>query len=427
MKKRDFALDAGRFFFLIFCLYTSWFREAYGVKQVVLYGSTIALTAFVALDILRGRRIKLSEIPSVIKMFLIFAIYAFVTGIVVAEDVGRCVSSLLTYIAYSVVCFDVYYISKNEGSFDWVFTIIRLCGCIVAIYIFTRGYSYHTSGVYAITLGPNNNPNYLGLVMLVAVMAVVYDYERFIKRIWIYLPMVIAFTAVIVLSASRKCLICLGVLLIVWLILLIRAISKGQGTKTIASLRRSGPVIILILVIGVAIGGIYFFNTFSSTNVYAKFLKSVNEGEGLNSRMLLYEEAWDMFLSHPIVGVGFDQYRVYSSIGKYSHSAYAEILSCHGLIGMAIFYIPIFSMYIKNLKFCIRDRFRDYTAAVILLIFTVELILGIGQIFIYEFFHLLVLTYISYAWSEYVRNAAAARRGRENPGRMSAAYGRTGR
>ncbi len=383
------AIDFGKIIFLIFALYVSWFREAFGVHQLFLYLPIIVLTTIVGIAMLKKRILYVNEIPSIIKAFIILGVFALVTCPFVAINSSWCFSSIITFFAYTIVCFDVYYISYENRSYAWVMNILVLCGIICSLQAVFHGYEYWTSGVYAITLGPDNNPNYLGLVIIVSLFAYLYDVERVKRYFLLSLGIIALFSFVIIQTASRKNVACLAIFIIVWFVRMIQSLNITKGKSSTKDFIRLCVLVVVIICVIVVV-----YTQMSSSAVFEKFTKTASSGEGLSSRIFLYKEAWKLFCTHPIIGVGFDQYRFYSSIGKYSHSVYAEILSCTGLIGVVLFFRPFFLKLIEVIRMVFRTKFKDYNIMMALLMFVIEILLGLGQIYIYEFYHMIVLTII---------------------------------
>jgi O-antigen ligase len=77
-----------------------------------------------------------------------------------------------------------------------------------------------------------------------------------------------------------------------------------------------------------------------------------NKGETGEDRLYLWSLGWQMFVHHPIVGVGTDNYGIWAPVyedkeraelegehtwGRVAHSLYFTLISEHGLVGLAIF------------------------------------------------------------------------------------------
>lgn len=388
-------LNLGKLLVLIFVLYTGWIRYAYGMHQILLYAPPIALTAVVLLHMITHGNLNIKDCPSIIVVFFVLAIYAFISGNAIAINKSYCMSSVATFFAHSLICFAVYYISREEKSVDWILNILILCGVICSAYAYLRGFSYATSGVNAITLGKDSNPNFLGLVMLTSIFALVLDFDKFRKRMVLNTVLLAAFSVVVIMTASRKSFLALMIMLIGWIFSFMKALAKEEesGGKTFHN-----SVYQVLVFVGIVLGVVYFIRNFEGTSVYTKIMNSITKGDGIASRTVLYKEALILFRRNYPMGVGFDQFRFYSSEGIYSHSTYAEIASCLGVFGLVIFFVPVIWTYFKIMVAFFKKR--DYTVSILFMMFTVELILALGQIIIYEFYHMIVMTLIFYAWQQ---------------------------
>ena len=121
-------------------------------------------------------------------------------------------------------------------------------------------------------------------------------------------------------------------------------------------------------------------------------------------RKLLYADSLTFFLASPIIGIGFNQYRFWSPYSTYSHSSYAEVLSCGGIIGTLIFFVPLLTCLFRYIKLAFQKKPFDemYRIRMVALLFACELFIGVGQIFIYEMLHLLVLMLISMEEKQFI-------------------------
>ena len=126
---------------------------------------------------------------------------------------------------------------------------------------------------------------------------------------------------------------------------------------------------------------------------------------GLNDRTLLYKRAFELWLKSPIIGIAYDQFKVLSGYNMYSHSTFAEILACTGVLGIAIwaYYIArlLFSLRLKHIN-CKDRSFSTYHYVILNLMFLIELFLGLGQIWFYDMPHLLVLIFV-FGYSRFIQ------------------------
>ena len=109
-----------------------------------------------------------------------------------------------------------------------------------------------------------------------------------------------------------------------------------------------------------------------------------------SERLYFIETAWNLFRSHPILGVGLNNFSAYlASIGYhnavYSHCGFLEILSTLGIIGFVIYY----SMYGKVLVKLIRPAFKKDMLVAFLFILNL-------RVFLFDISSISLYTYNSY-------------------------------
>lgn len=239
-------------------------------------------------------------------------------------------------------------------------------------------------------MSPHNNPNTLGMMMIAGIFFLTHNRDKLLHWFFGKMILVLAFLYVIVLSGSKKCLIAGFILILFWMLSYIR-----NEFSTRMRLKRFLSFLVIFLGIGAAI--IYFVNFFSDTPIFTRFVLFFTEN-GSKSRLEFYSEAFDIWKQHPIFGAGYFQFMVLNSRGMYSHSTYAEILSCSGIVGCLIFFIPIIRLGIRLIKnvFDKSKKEMKYNNQMLLIIFVVELLMGAVQIWYYDFLHLFIFLYL--AW-----------------------------
>ena len=375
------TVKLSKLFVSIFVLYVFWFKEVFGNYPVILYGSVIAATVLVLLDIISGE--KKLKLYSFVTMLFIYGIYSFVSGLFVARDMSWFFSIIITYFAFSVVCFDICYISDRTSSTEWILNLLLITCSICAVQTIFFGTEYRTE-VIVRTMSSTNNPNALGFIMILGIFSLISRKKYVGNNLLIKALILLVFVYVIVLTGSRKTLICALILVAFWVITLLKT-EKGFSNRKLS-------IIAAIFVIG-GIGVYYGLTQFVNSSSYARML--IIES-GVSTRTQLYKDAVEFWKTSPIIGIGFGQYKIWSPYKLYSHSSYAEILCCTGIIGILIFFGYMIKCLVALMKKIIRrneDCYYDYFMCFIM--FVIELILGVGQIYIYDFPHLLILSYLS--------------------------------
>lgn len=336
-----------------------------------------------------------------INLNALFIVITAITSYIVASHfdysvqiIGRLVEGLI--LGYSVLRMSMRDGDINAVARGWLFSAI-----IMSVYCILRGAVSNRMG--QITIADDYNVNTLGVFLMAAVWFAVYLYSQ--KRVSVIsittLILEIAlFAYTILLSGSRKAALGALAIIVAWsifcLLPIIRKYSLGK---------QIGFFAFAILFIFLAIWK--FGDAFNAASqVLIRRMSFLSEDIGSNSdRMNLITDALDVFKEHPVAGVGWDNYRLYSYNGKYSHNTYVEILACTGIIGSIIGYTMIGTHISTVLKLRETDK-RDKMLIIILLL--VLLYIFWGQILYYNV-NLLLLTYVLYAYELLAKNKREVR------------------
>ena len=404
-KRKAFILE--QVIAAIFFFYIAWDKEVWGDKQVVLYGVVILLTGCVVTRLLYDGRLSVWKMPSLLKMFIVYFVYSFL-GIFVAKNTDTLISSIITYGCFTTVCFDCWYISLKRQDVSWIYKILKIVALVCTVQVIFFGRPYY-NGIEVTTMSVNNNPNTLGFVLVIGILS--FSTEMNLKKKSTFLTTMIADIMMlygIILTGSRKCLLVSIPIILYWLF---------YYTKTMHKKHRHKEVFIAIVVIAIATYSCneYIGHGFQNTAAFERLIQLFSEG-GMDTRESLYRDAVEYFKTSPIIGIGFNQYRQWSPYGYYSHSSYAEILSCGGIIGVLIFFLPL----LKCLYICMMQSLRKdtpermYHIRMVTLTLLCELFLGLGQIFIYDILHMLVLMLISMEVSNRILYSGPSEKSCEN-------------
>ena len=378
-----------KYLICIFIIYLLWFKEAYINIPLILYGTVFLGSALFFLDlIIVHKRIKLSNNSMLIKMFFLYGIISLITGTYICTDTKVFVKGLFTYFSFLTVCFLMDYVSAEIKNYNWILKCLLVVAVICSLQVLFFPYAYY-NGVIVTTMGMDNNPNSLGLVMCAGIFSVfILVLKKEIPLNLCILSIAFLFLYVIVLTGSRKCLFAGFVTLLMLLFNFIKIQIKDKKEKV------KMIVVVLLGIVILILCRKYLLNNYLNTSSFIR-VKNLFESHQTNIRLKLYYDALEFLERNIFFGIGFNQYLVLSPYKIYSHSSYAEILSCTGLVGTVIFFTPFLILIVKLIKFCFikKNTFgRIYEG--IFFILLVELFLGMGQIFIYEFLHMILLTYI---------------------------------
>jgi O-antigen ligase len=153
----------------------------------------------------------------------------------------------------------------------------------------------------------------------------------------VFVVIVLIFVGLIIASGSRTGFVSLAILIPIWFFFSFK--------KEI--LER--PHFFFLALILVSILAVFIFKRVQNTFLAERLLKSkevVAAGGGYGStgeRMSLIEEGIELVKSHPLTGIGLNNFRFHSSSGLYSHNNYIEVFSGSGLIiGMQYYLVFLF-------------------------------------------------------------------------------------
>lgn len=372
-----------RYILILFLFYLLWYKEVAGNMLMVLYGGAILCVISVALS-LHKQSMKVLYIPEGLKWHCLFGFFCLISGLIVAKDNELLIKSLITYFSFLAICYLICIVSNKAGSFLWLYNSLILISLLSFLCIMIAPFDYY-NGIMVKTLGEQNNPNTLAVVMFAGIFSLLTKYDGSLRRFFSILLLYLPFLYTIIETGSKKGLIAALLIFGIWLYMI------KQNKKFVLS--RTHNLIINTIIFTVIFSLIYYFTFYFVDTVSYQRLSLVFTSNSTLMRMSFYEEAINFFKESPLVGIGFSQFILHSQFGKYSHSTYAEVLACTGIIGTLLYFYPIIKcgkiLFSKN----IRD---DYKAGIFLGLYIVEIFLGSSNIFMYEPLHMIFWTVLFY-------------------------------
>ena len=379
------SLDVSKILFFIFLLYMDWYKEIWGDMRIILYGTVIALTLSLLYPIKddQQKQLEFDSITPCLAVFLVFGFYCLLSGIIVSIDKSLFFSSITSYFSFLIVLFDCCLITKREGNWDWLLDDFIMVAVVCLVYTIFFGAQRRNGGAAMTTLSTSNNPHTLAFVFLMGLFGVIGRERTDFRSLGIGIIIVLGLIYGILLTGSRKTLLSTILLLAVWIYGVIN--NQQVGFKQ----SRRG-IMFSAIIAGMIIALWYYRHYYVGSDQYDRLLRLLTGGEDSanEARVQMYQLAWNIWKEHPIFGVGFNQYKLFSWRGDYSHSTYAEVFSCTGLAGSAILLIPLLKLSFHNIKYIVlgHNNYR-YFYTVCFAGILVEWFLGFSQIWIYGFTH----------------------------------------
>lgn len=383
---------------IIYLIYYMWYQEIWGASTIILYTTSFLSILFVLFDIISTKKAPVKEINSLIKMYFFFGAYAFLTGLFVCIDRNIFLNSCFRFFSFIFLLYSIWYVCYKSKSINWLINTIFISSlmCAFTALFFGKGYQVE---VLVKTMSPINNPNTLGLTMIMGIFTIVLNLKKKQKYFIINYLLLILFLLVIVRCGSRKSLFAGIALIALGIIDFLSSNAKIKGKITKKKL-----IIYLTVIVSFCFAYFYVINNYVNSSSFIRLQKFFSDG-GTSVRLELYSLAIEYWKTSPLFGIGLDQYKILCPYGFFSHSTYAELLSCTGIFGVIIFFLPIISLIIKLLKSIYVKKNISYTSKIVLLMIFIELFIGVGQVFTFSFEHLLILFCISYLGEKELKKA----------------------
>ena len=383
--------------------YLFFWKYAFDERRIILYGTAGLATLCMIIDLLISRRDILAEFPWGVLLNPVMCVYSIITGIFIARNEVLLISAVKTYAAFSLVTMAIAYVTKKENSLDWFIDAIIIIDIISSIYVIANGTFFKG---YGYILGPEQNPNNLGLAMNLGLFCVAFRARKDSKNVVISCMIALLFLYTIIECGSRKNLIASMIICVLWLIpLSVDAWKKSDWRGRI----------LLIIVIGIATFLVvyYYNNYYVDTYIYNRMERlGAHDENSSASRIQYYKYAIEFFLERPVFGIGLIQYQVWNPLHHaYAHSTYAEALADWGIVGCTIYFMPAFCAGFKLMTRRHHDKER-HAANVVFALWAAEIFLGIGQIWFYEIEHMIAWTVI-YSYLQMTENAQLSEIGRK--------------
>lgn len=363
--------------FFAMLLYSSFLMELLEIKianMTLALGALTALLMLIDMAVMNFNPLKI--VTSDVQRILLFVVMCALS-IVAATYRATAIDGMIQLLQCLLLMVITIYICMREGNLTFCARTIVIVMALGAIHALTNIDSFNQR----LALSETGNANVFGhnAVLGACMTPLAFKNDTRIKKI-LHIGLVILFAMAVVISASRMSFIALAGYLGVYLLVI--------APRSLRPSRFSWGVRFLG-VLGVAIVVLYFVSeSLTDTLIIDRMNELFNvldtgEGDG-EARIYLYEEAWKLFLQHPIFGVGYANFGP-MHYGVYTHSTYAEILSCAGLMGFvpfACYYLYISRELRKGVR--LDNAKRLNTNHHLVLVFIVLLLLGIGEILIYK-------------------------------------------
>lgn len=240
----------------------------------------------------------------------------------------------------------------------------------------------------------NRNPNEVMLQMLLpASFAFFYAFKN-PKMDWRYFVIAVLFTALMLLTGSKK-----SILVLLFPVIMVIRKTGIQRIRYIL-IGIGSIIVVMYITFNVKV----FYNSFGIR--FEKMLLTMGDQSGNmgslsdRGRFAMRTEAFRLFFESPIWGNGCESFSILSGYGVYSHNNYTEILCSYGVMGAAIYYSLPVDYLVKALKSKSQNS-KQYISLVVGMLL-VYLFIDWGCVTIFSRYNMFLFMYISMVYKFYI-------------------------
>lgn len=303
-----------------------------------------------------------------IKLIIVWFVFCLISGIV-AIDIDLVVNKLFTLIQLILFFIAGYSILlKSQIRLNTIFYLIIISVFFIFIFGFISQYNPNVLVTKNRITSTAGDPNFLSLLGAFAFIFSLYLFQidKNKVRLFLLIPVIGTILYGIILTQSRQGIVIVFIGAFIYSI--IQVVYNYRSTKNkqnyiIRLILYALSVLIIIPVL------LYFFQQTEYSyriQAFIAFVKISFQSSNENISRIIDYSAYErrqllkfgiqIWLDHPILGVGLDNFRTiikhYNPIGNrlYSHNNYIELLTTIGTIGAIVYYAIYFSIITKLLN-----------------------------------------------------------------------------
>lgn len=228
----------------------------------------------------------------------------------------------------------IYASSGEERRVHLTYTMIVL-GTLLMLLIVLRSYSL--SALFSGKLKVENriranglNPNIIGVCASYSILLILGNREQLKKIVWVPLVGVLGLFAL--LTGSRKAVITIIIGIFILNVLDVENIGQLLWHLLLAAAAAAGIIFLIFKV-----DFLYETVGYRIEN-FLNYMGGEAMDKSANARVMMIQQAKEIFSEHPILGIGLHNYKQVSYYQRVSHNNYYELLSCLGIIGFVLYY-----------------------------------------------------------------------------------------
>lgn len=274
-----------------------------------------------------------------------------------SSNTSYSISSVVSILQVFLISFLIFITcNKKNDYYDIIDKFSIISWIFMAYIIFSTSkeewktiFAYNTNlSSSAGRLGPSvgMHTNMCGAVLSILIMFSFYEYLS--KKNKVSLIQTILLLVFLTLTKSR-----MSILVVVLGMSLYYTIYKELSGKQ--AIKIIGVLIVLIILLVLSMSNQFLYNLYGNRieSMFNFFSKTANTDASVTGRLALQQRAIEVFLNHPILGVGIGNFSSYSNnlggvSGFYAHNNFLELLADVGIVGTVMYYTPYVIALVKT-------------------------------------------------------------------------------
>ena len=302
-------------------------------------------------------------------IWLFFCSLSYVWSINKSSTIMYTISVLQVILIGSILSITV----SEEAMLNYIEKCIVIGGILLSIRLLSST-PISQWGQERLGTSMGNNSNGIAILCLIsqlfAINFFIREKDNKNKKI-IYLVSIIILSLVIILTASKK-----AIILMVLGPLFMVTVYKDNFLIKIKTLIISITLVLILFLLIRDIPVIYNLAASRMEGLINLFTGNGTIDASTMERKYLATRAWEIFKENPIIGVGLNGFRYFTTVGRYAHCNYLELLADVGIIGTLIYY----SIYLYSIKNILKKRKSIKRMNVYLVVFVIILALELASV-----------------------------------------------
>lgn len=272
--------------------------------------------------------------------FIMFCLWGTLSFSWASFSVGVNEQLFNMYVAIMINVLMVKYITCQKENIDEIFTWLIPISLVFLVQSIIVG-----SFDGQMRFSPTGSVNQFGITTSYIYLFSLYGVRRNKGKRIVLLVTLILSLVLTLLTGSRKALFNL-----VFFTCMVLLFSKYDRNV----FRNLGRVLLVVALVVVAVIIVLkvdvLYNILGNrlVSLFSYFSGDVQEDLSALRRDYMKDDAMALFKSHPILGIGLNNFKYVARYGTYAHSNYYELLCCLGIIGTLLYYIPLVIVSVKS-------------------------------------------------------------------------------